>query len=220
MKETILEEGSADEDSTTSVEDPATDNIRKDWDGTMNISRTGNYDFVEFELAREEKYNGMDGTLVKSLVRNLHQYIYDYDIEIRGIIECHSKSSDVQTKRPLEHWELVDANQGVVGGQQWFQMDKIIDEQSPTHAPITAALRTMLGTSDEKTLEIALSLKSLTFSQVHIGLVSWFVFDVLDNKIDLYGLANMKPMRVLMAAVKNAGDASKQVGFFFDLQTH
>jgi len=166
---------------------------------------------MEYESAREEKYNGFDTAIVNDLMRHLHQYIYDYNIEVRSVVERHATVSDIWAQHPLKEWKVIDVNGRVGAGQPWFHMDDFRGKQSSVHAPITAALRCMLGTSEGKVLEIPSKLKNLTFSQVHIGLVSWFVFDVLENRIDLYGLPKMKEVNATMTAVLSAGEASKHV---------
>jgi hypothetical protein len=164
---------------------------------------------MDFELAREEKYNGLDDNLVNSLVRNLHQSIFDSDIEIQGDIDRFVAISNIPTQTPLAAWQLVDVNSTVASGQPWFHTDEVGGKRPTRHAHITTALRTMLGIPDGDRLRIASDLTSLTFSQVHTGLVSWFVFDVIDNRIDLYGLPNMTSMRAMMTAVASTGEASK-----------
>jgi len=166
---------------------------------------------MEFESAREEKYNGFDTAIVNGLIRNLHQYIYDYDMEIRSVLDRFTNISEVWTQYPLKEWKVIDVDECVAAGQPWFHMDDREGNQSSSYAPLTAALRSMLGTSEGEALEIPSKLKNLTFSQVHIGLISWFVFDVLENHIDLYGLPKMREMNAMMTAVLSAGEASKDV---------
>jgi hypothetical protein len=172
---------------------------------------------VDFELAREEKYSGLDDNLVNSLVRNLHQSIFDYDIEIQSDIDRFVTISNIPTQTPLAAWQLVDINSSVASGQQWFHTDEVGGKRPTRHAHITTALRTMLGIPDGDPLGIASNLTNLTFSQVHTGLVSWFVFDVIDNRIDIYGLPNMTSMRAMMTAVASAGEASKSALFLFSM---
>lgn len=201
-------EGGSPTTSALDVQSELDNNDQKTETTMINLGMTGDT-VIEFELVRQEKYNGFDDDMVNSLVRNLHQYIYDYDIEIRSAMERFATVSDVRTERPLEAWKLVDANDYITTGQQWFQTRDILGKQHTCHAPITAALRSMLRASDGKPLVIAASLKNLPFCQVHIGLVSWFVFDILDNGIDLHELPNMRSMRAMMTAVASAGEASK-----------
>jgi hypothetical protein len=93
--------------------------------------------------------------------------------------------------------------------QPWYSIDGPARKQCLNHAPITAALRSILQTPDNKPLEIDPNLRNLTFSQVHTGFVSWFVFDILNDELGLYELPNMKPLRATMAAVNHFGEASK-----------
>jgi hypothetical protein len=208
-KQTILEEQSTPESSIhvkSALEYKNEDKTKKE---AVKDLWMGEDPVMEFDIVREERYNSFDDNLVYDLLRNLHQYIYDYDIEIGDAIERFGNESDLRMKEPLRAWKLVDVNEGIVTGQQWFRIDDVTTKQPTCHAPITAALRSILNTSDDKPLGIALNLKSLTFSQVHIGLVNWFVFDVLNNKINLYELPNMRSMRAMMTAVRGSGEASK-----------
>lgn len=162
-------------------------------------------DDIEFEPAREERYSDFDDSLVNSLVRNLQQAIFDYDIEIESTIDRYGAISDSPSQTPLATWELVDAHSSVALGQHWFEVG---GKRATHHEPITTALRSILGIPSGDSLRIAANLEHLTRSQVHTSLVSWFVFDVIDNRQDMYALSNMKSMRAMMAGVASAGEAS------------
>jgi hypothetical protein len=69
----------------------------------------------------------------------------------------------------------------------------------------------MLQADRDSPLEIAASLGDLNFSQVHRAFVSWFVIDVLGNKLDIFELPNMKQVRVMMAGVHQFGEESTSV---------
>ena len=162
-----------------------------------------------FELAREEIFQGFDNDEVHGLFRKLHQAIYNYNLEIHEVIDRFGDGDDICTQKPLAAWNLIDASQSIVAGQPWYRIDGPARKQSNGHSPITAALRSMLNTPDDKPLEIDPSMRSLNFFKVHMGLVSWFVYDVLNNELDIYELPNMKPMRAMMSAVNHFGEASK-----------
>ncbi|KAL2060582.1 hypothetical protein VTL71DRAFT_9223 [Oculimacula yallundae] len=159
---------------------------------------------IEFEPAREERYNDFDDSLVNSLVRNLQQAIFDYDIETENTIENHADDSKSPPQTPLATWELVDARSSVALERHWYEVG---GERATYYEPITTALRCMLGVPDGDSLQIPANLEHLPRSQVHTSLVSWFVFDIIANRQDLYALSSMKSMRAMMAAVANAGEA-------------
>lgn len=208
-----LKEQQFEEDSTTDSMTYITSETRED--DNQNLPKAKNDVKLEqgsemdFEPVREERYNGFDGSTVNNLVRQLRQSILDYDIEIRSSIDRFAVHSDVRTQNPLAAWSLVDVNEDVTIGKQWFRKVEADGDQPTYHSPLTSALRQMLGISDGKPLTISSSLKNLTFSQVHVGLISWFVFDILDNKCDLYELPNMGPMAAMMNSVRCAGEASE-----------
>jgi hypothetical protein len=166
-------------------------------------------DDIDFELVRQEKYNGFDNNVVNSLVRNLHQAIFDYDIEMQDTVVRSVAFSSIPTQTPLAKWQLVDVHSSVAIGRPWFDTDEAGGKRPTCHASITTALRTMLGIPDGDSLSIASNLTNLTHSQVHIGIVSWFAFDIIDNRFDIFSLPNMKAMRAMMTAVVSTGEASK-----------
>ncbi|KAG4433575.1 hypothetical protein IFR05_010944 [Cadophora sp. M221] len=143
-------------------------------------------DDIEFEPAREERYSDFDDSLVNSLVRNLQQAIFDYDIEIESTIDRYGAISDSPSQTPLATWELVDAHSSAALGQHWFEVG---GKRATHHEPITAALRSILGIPSGDSLRIATNLEHLTRSQ------------------DMYALPNMKSMRAMMAGVASAGEA-------------
>ena len=161
-----------------------------------------------FEPAREEKFEGFETEKINSLLRDIGDAVYNHDREI-----CYAKGlfhdgSDISMNQPLRTWDLIDPGQHFVSGKEWFKVNGESNNLSESHAPITAALRRMLGTPDDKSLDISPDLHDLSFSQVHIALINWFVFDILNNELNLYLFPNMKPLRAMMAAVANFGDAS------------
>jgi hypothetical protein len=168
----------------------------------------------DYELARDEKFQGFLKDEVDGLIHKLDQSIYDYNKEVVETMERFGDGDDAYIKKPLADWKLVDADESIKAGQPWYCISWHLIEcptknLSRSHLPITAALRTMLNLIGDKPLEIDPDLRSLTFSQVHTGFVGWFVIDVLSNELDIYGLPNMIPMRAMMAAVKDFAEASK-----------
>ena len=144
---------------------------------------------------------------MSSLVRKLQQAICDYDLEI----ESTTSASPSQT--PFATWESVDAHSSVAVGQHWFEVG---GKRAIHHQPITTALRAILGIPSGDPLRIASNLERLARSQVHTSLASWFAFDIIDNRVDIYALPNMKSMTAMMAAVANSGEASNcAVSFLF-----
>ncbi|KAF4631491.1 hypothetical protein G7Y89_g6639 [Cudoniella acicularis] len=170
---------------------------------------------LNFEPAKQERYQSADQSLVKNLIQKIHEAIYNYDIEVREANERFGEKDNPVFQRPLPLWEFVDHGKNLEEGHPWF----VDFDPRPTgkiysmcHAPITAALRSMLQTSPNSPLNTDPSLNDLTFSQVHIGLITWFVFDILNNEIDLYELSNMEPIRAMRAAVYDAGEARWEAG--------
>jgi len=144
---------------------------------------------VELWPAREERYQCCD----QSQVKDLHKSISEYDLEIWETIKQFGDIKDRDIiENPLNSWNSFDNRMSIIAGQQWFEVEGEITNLSQSHLPITASLRRM-----QNTLRISPRFKALSFSQVHTGFISWFVFDVLGNKIDLYDLPRMKLMRVI-----------------------
>ena len=162
-----------------------------------------------FELAREEIYHGYDEGGVDDLVSNLHQSILDYNIEVCQAIDRSSTQNQTCIRKPLAAWELNCGCDGTIEARPWYYVEDPVRKQCNAHAPITAALRSILRTPDNKPLEIDLELRSLNFSQVHTGFISWFVHDILNDELRLYNLPNMRPLRAMMAAVNHFGEARK-----------
>ena len=116
---------------------------------------------------------------------------------------------EISTQNPLATWELIDVHSSIALGQPWYNINEVGGKQATYHTPIITALKTILKVSDGDSLVIDPNLKNLTYFQVHTGFVSWFAFDVIDNRFDIYKLPNMESMRAMMAAVASAGEASK-----------
>lgn len=161
-----------------------------------------------FDLAEEEKFQGLDKSEVNSLMRNLRQSIFNYDMEICDIIKRFGPEEDVHITVPLGFWNTVDPGANILQGEEWYLADSVW-KRSQTHAPITAALRKMLGNPGDLPLQIDPDLRHIPFSEVHTAFIWWFVVDVLLNSIDIYDLPNMKPLRVMMSAIHNFGESSK-----------
>ncbi|KAF8851410.1 hypothetical protein BDZ45DRAFT_679122 [Acephala macrosclerotiorum] len=155
---------------------------------------------------RNEKYHGFDISVIRGLVRTLDECIFNYNKEVCDAIEAFGDPGDEALKVPLKTWQRIDARAAILAGQEWHQ---IIDGSiNPTkgHTPITAALRKMLQIDRDSPLEISASLENLKFSQVHQAFVSWFVIDVLGNRLDIFELPNMKPVRAMMTGVHQFGE--------------
>ncbi|KAF4624697.1 hypothetical protein G7Y89_g13473 [Cudoniella acicularis] len=164
---------------------------------------------ITFELASQERYQGFEETIIRNLIRQIHEAIFNYDFEVRVAAERFevTTNEDLRFRNPLAAWEFVDPGKNSEAGHPWFELDAADRKHPMAHAPITAVLRSMLRSPSNVPLDIDLDMQSLTFSQVHIGLITWFVFDILNNKIDLYNLPNMGPLRAMRSAVFSAAGA-------------
>jgi hypothetical protein len=163
----------------------------------------------QFALTRDEKFQGLEQSIITSLLEEIYQAIYNYDRQV-----CYTRQllvDDVNTNinNPLEEWDMIDVGYNLTEGSEWFRLCDHMNTPSTSHKPITATLRQLLNTPQDKQLTISSELKSLPFSKIHMSLIYWFVLDILSSKINIYELPNMKPMRAMMAAVANFGDASK-----------
>lgn len=163
---------------------------------------------TDFEPAREERYQGFEKEKIDSLLSCIESAVYDYDRDISCANQLFRDGNDVVKETPLKIWSDIDPGQHFLSGNEWFGINGTSGNLSQSHAPITAALRRMLKTPNDKPLQISSDLKDTTFSQVHIALINWFIFDLLDNKLNIYHFANMKPLRATLAAVANFGDSS------------
>lgn len=161
-----------------------------------------------FETAREEKFQGFRTDTIKSLLSSIEEAVDDYDREVCNAKALFHDGNDISMDQPLSVWDQIDPGQHHVSGKQWFDVDGEANNISENHAPITAALRRILATADDKPLHISHDLHDLSFSHVHTALTYWFVFDILNNELDLYRFPNMRPLRAVMTAVANFGDAS------------
>jgi len=163
---------------------------------------------TEFELAKEDRYQGFQVETIKSLLADIEQDVYNYDREIVCANDLFLDGNEVLKWTPLKVWDQIDPGRDFVSGKDWFHVDGTANNLSEGHAPITAALRRMLRTPDDKPLQISPDLENLSFSQVHTALINWFIFDLLNDELNIYHFPNMKPLRATQAAVANFGDAS------------
>jgi hypothetical protein len=161
-----------------------------------------------FEPARQERFEGFETQKINSLLDNIRDAVYDHDREICYAKELFHDGSDISMDEPLRAWDQIEPGQHFVPGREWFEVSGDANNLSESHAPITAALRRMLGTPGDKPLYISSDLMDVPFSQVHTALINWFVFDILNNELNIYLFPNMKPLRPMMTAVANFGDAS------------
>jgi hypothetical protein len=164
---------------------------------------------VTLQRPKNEKYEGFEQSVIRSLVRDLDKCIFNYNKEVCDVIEVFGDPENENFKTPLKAWSQIDAKASIVAGQQWYQITDGSMNLPNGHTPITASLRTMLQTDHDAPLEIKASLSDLEFPLVHRAFVSWFVLDVLGNKLDIYELPNMKPMRVMMAGIHQFGEESR-----------
>jgi hypothetical protein len=157
---------------------------------------------------RNEKYEGFDKSVIRGLVRTLDECIFNYSKEVCDVIQAFGDPEDEAFNFPLKTWQLIDARAPEVAGREWYQITDGSLTPTKGHTSLTASLRTMLQADRDSPLEIAASLGDLNFSQVHRAFVSWFVIDVLGNKLDIFELPNMKQVRVMMAGVHQFGEES------------
>ena len=166
-----------------------------------------------FELTKTVEFQGFQENVIESLLANIEQAVYDYDREIVCANELFLDRNDVLKSTPLKVWEQVDPGRDLLSGKQWFEADGMANNLSEGHAPITAALRQMLRTPDDQPLQISPDLEDLSFSQVHKALINWFVFDLLNNELNMYDFPNLKPLKATLAAVANFGNASTESSY-------
>lgn len=159
---------------------------------------------MPFELAKNEKLQGFDETEVKNLMRHLTESIFNFDLEVFEILERFASYN----KTPLGSWNTIDACSKIIPGKAWYLLDDV-SGLTGMHAPITAALRAILGIPRHMPFKIDPSYKSVPFSKVHVALIWSFVMDILLNKIDIYELPNMKTLRIMMSAIHSFADESK-----------
>jgi hypothetical protein len=160
-----------------------------------------------FEPARMEKYQGFDTDEVKGLVQKIDDSISYLDHEVRKSIERYGDTDEKATSYPLGVWRRIDRSAKELSGQLWYNVKST--NTCPGHTPLTAALRELLGIRGGQALKIRPGLGSIEYSRVLRSLVSWFVFDVIDDKLHLYESLNMNSMRAMMTAVHNFGNESK-----------
>jgi hypothetical protein len=166
---------------------------------------------TSLEPPRNEKYQGFEESIICSLMRSLDQCIFDYDKEVCDVIKEFGDPKDKSLNCPFKAWDVVDAGFGIAAGEEWYRAENAPMNRSRGHAPITASLRSMLRTDGASPPDIGPSLGDLNFSQIHKAFVSWFVLDVLGNKLDIYELPNMKPLRVIMSGIHQFGEESMRV---------
>jgi hypothetical protein len=157
---------------------------------------------------RNDKYHGFDESVIHGLVRRLDECIFNYNEEVCDVIEAFGDPGNEALKFPLKTWQLIDARAAILAGQEWYHITDGPINPTKGHTPITASLRRMLQIDRDSPLEIAASLEKLKFSQVQQAFVSWFVIDVLGNKLDIFELPNMKPVRAMMTGVHQFGEES------------
>jgi hypothetical protein len=163
---------------------------------------------LQFALTRDEKFQGFEQSRIIWFLREIDQVVYSYDREVCWTRKILRDGSNSYIENPLQNWDTIDAGQEFTEGSEWFNLHDYTNIASTSHHPITAALRLLLKTPSDQKLAISSELGNITFSQVHMSLIYWFILDILSDKRNMYELPNMKPMRAMMAAVANFGDTS------------
>jgi hypothetical protein len=162
------------------------------------------------EPARSDKFRGFDPGILRSILKNIDDDVYEHDRQTYSAMSLFECGSDISLSRPLQAWDKVDPRGNLLLGKRWFELEagERANHSLTCHAPITAALREMLGTKDGQPLELTTDLMELSFSDVHSALINWFVFDLLKDKLDIYHLPAMKPLRAIVAAAAEFGNES------------
>jgi hypothetical protein len=166
-----------------------------------------------FQPARNMRYQGYDGNEFKDMVRRLDESIDNYSAEVSKSINLYADRSSSFLKTPLKSWRRVDSGWRNIPGKEWYNIESI--QYMQCHTPLTAALRKMLSIPTGEDLTIHSDLYSLSFSQVHTGLVACFVFDLLSGKHQVDEWSSLTATKALMTAIKQSGDESK-----WTLHTH
>lgn len=157
-----------------------------------------------FEPARKELFQGFDKSEVKTLVSKLDSSISCFDDQLCKSIGKFADADNKIMSYPLGVWGEIDPSQNLIPGQPWYDVG---DRRArPGHTSLTAALRQLLGVPDDETLKKQPGLGNIEYSQALRSFIWWFVFDILDNKLHLFELPNMKSIRSMIAAVYNFGE--------------
>jgi hypothetical protein len=170
-----------------------------------------------FDLAQEVKYQGFEEEKIKHLLYCIQNSTFKYRCELAAVNEMlrDGRDCDNQINQPLKFWNLIDPSEACLVGKEWFRLKDArgtpfeIQIPSESHAPITAALRRILKVPEGERLTLSSELKELGFSHVYTAFVNWFVFDVINNELDILAVPSMQPLKNMMEAVTNFGDASK-----------
>ena len=163
----------------------------------------------QFALAREEKFQGFEQKTIVCLLHEIDEAVYNYDREVCWTKELLRDGDNNYIENPLKEWQTIDPGHKLSEGSEWFKLHDYTNITPTSHQPITAALKLLLSTPNYEPLVISSGLEKITFSQVHMSLIYWFILDILNNQRNIYELPNMKPLRAMMSAVANFGDASK-----------
>ena len=165
-----------------------------------------------FEPARLESLREYNKSEVSALMRRLDQSISNYARDTWEVMQRFRDDEEYKSydykPRPLGSWNSIDPSASIISGMPWYSSENA-NNLARSHAPITAALREVFGTPGDMPLAIDTGFHDIAFCKVYVTLIWWFVMDVLLNKIDIYELPNMKPLRVMMSAVKGFADESE-----------
>ncbi|KAL2069421.1 hypothetical protein VTL71DRAFT_14100 [Oculimacula yallundae] len=157
-----------------------------DTEGTMVTDQAIKW---PFQASNNTDFRGYNGAVMDPLMRELTRSIEGYNREISDIIERFSRTPEYHTEL-LSEWSRVDGHCLDTEGITWYIADHQRHSEAG-HAPLTSALREMLGTPNGQTLVINPIYRNIDFSQLHTTFVWSFVMDVLGRKLDLCELPNM-----------------------------
>ncbi|TVY83309.1 hypothetical protein LSUE1_G001551 [Lachnellula suecica] len=117
------------------------------------------------------------------------------------LIEAFDKNNAKRLERPLKVWNRVDSCVDIAAGQDWYELEGSTKQQSSDHAPITSSLRSMGQLNASQALQIPPEMHNVTFPQAHTVFASWFVMDVVNDRLDIFSLPNMKSLTAVRAGI-------------------
>lgn len=158
------------------------------------FSNQGPLDRMVNNLTKEDKFKGFEEDIITGLLSSIDSIVRDYSDESHGARQYYrGGENESYIDNPLKEWHVVDPGYKLTEGCEWSSIDDCAQTEHPTeHRSITAALRQLLKVAQGQKLIMPSEMEEITFSQLHMALVNWFIFDILGSKRDLYEFEKTK----------------------------
>jgi hypothetical protein len=174
------------------------------------------YGSASFLPSTDVRFRGCGEDTVKELFLSLNESFFKLWVRVRHNIQCAQSSEVSNLKRgkclkKLSGWQRLHPN-FKKSVRKTAGVESVIKGQDHLGSlPISIALRKLLKVPLDDELSIDSRLETVSLPNVHASLVSWFVFDILEDKHSFNNQPFMVPLEWAMKTQRDFGQSSKRL---------